>query len=129
MYKDPLHIHPDVYSVFYNNDYAYTLSKSLLDKQNAWGNLEKIIEAHQLKLCIYDLLYYTSDRKMLKSLALDLQEVEFELQALWGFEKDVKFHRFWEYPKCECPRLDNMDAYPHLQYINNNCPLHGNQKF
>lgn len=126
MYKDPLHIHPDVYSVFYQGKLAYTLNKSLLDKQNAWGNLTEIIEAHELKLCIYHLIHETKDKVLLKSLAKDLTEVEFELQTLWGFEKNANFHRFWETPKCLCPKLDNSDMYPNQYYIiNNSCPLHG----
>jgi len=126
-YRDPLHIHPDVYTVFWNNEPAFTLNKRLLDQQNAWGNLTEIIEAHELKLCIYHLLHETKDKALIKSLASDLTEIEFELQELWGFSKDKMFHRFWEYPKCTCPRLDNIDAYPHMRYISISCPLHGDE--
>lgn len=124
MNKDPLHIHPDVYTVFWNDKPVYTLNKALIDQQNAWLNIDKIVEAHELKLAIYFLIDGTNNKKLLRSLALDLREIEFELQALWGFSLDAMFHRQWEYPKCKCPRLDNIDAYPHNRYISSNCPLH-----
>lgn len=125
IYNDPLHIHPDVYTVSYNGERAFTLNKRLLDSQNAWGNLTEIIEAHELKLAIYNIIHDSDDKVLLKSLAKDLKEIEFELQELWGFERDANFHRFWEYEKCECPKIDNMDSYPYQQYISYNCPLHG----
>lgn len=56
-----------------------------------------------------------------------LTAIEFKLQELWGFDKDIKFHRFWLAPKCTCAIVDNEDAYPSgYYYINADCPLHGN---
>lgn len=125
-YKDPLHIHPDLYTVFYNNEPMYTLNKRLIDQQNAWGNLSKIIELHEFKIAIFYLIHETNDIILMKSLVKDLTEIEFELQALWGFEKNANYHMFWQYPKCHCPKLDNNDNYPHGYYIiNKECPLHG----
>lgn len=103
------------------------LNKNLVDRQNAWKKLDEIAELHHFKKAIYNILEETKDRKLMKSLALDLREIEFKLQETWGFPLDANFHRFWDYPKCECPKIDNYDAYPHLQYINNNCPLHGEE--
>jgi hypothetical protein len=53
---------------------------------------------------------------------------EFDLQRTWHFPLDAKFHRFWEFPGCSCPQLDNLDSYPYLQYISNNCLVHGNSE-
>jgi len=55
-----------------------------------------------------------------------LEEIEFNLQELWGFEKNKNYHRFWERPYCTCPKMDNDDAYPYgLYVISSSCILHG----
>lgn len=127
IYNDPLHVSWDTLTVYYNYIPQFILNKRLLDQQNAWDNLEDIKEAHVLKLIIYDVIRDTEDAAMLKSLAVDLTLVEFELQRLWGFTSDANFHRFWETPKCQCPVLDNEDLYPHRSIINTHCPLHGSK--
>jgi len=124
-YVDALHIPNDQLVVTYNGKERYILSKRLIDQQNCWSNLEEIKEAHWLKLMIYEMIEEETDPKMLKSLAQDLTEIEYYLQELWKFDRDSNFHMFWEYPKCQCPSMDNRDMYPYRQVINLGCPLHG----
>lgn len=124
-YKDPLHVPYEQLVVKYNGKEVLMLNKALLDQQNCWDNLEAIKDAHVIKLCIYEIIQDEKDTEALKTLAQDLTEIEFYLQELWGFSKDSRYHRFWLYPKCECPKMDNEDDYPHLQYYNAGCPLHG----
>lgn len=51
---------------------------------------------------------------------------ERELQKLWGFEQDDRFIRFWYFPACSCPQMDNNDSYPSGYYvINGDCVIHG----
>lgn len=121
--RDPLHRPTPI--VFYNGEPQYMLNKYLFDSQDCWENIEAIVEAHELKLLLMDMISKEDSVPMLKSLAQDITEVEFELQSLWKFPKDIKFHRFWELPKCSCPKLDNSDSYPHRQYTRLDCPLHG----
>ena len=53
-------------------------------------------------------------------------ENEYTLQRLWGFEENANMHRFWEYPYCTCPKLDNEDRYGTSSYIvSRDCPIHG----
>lgn len=114
--------------VFYNGKPIFLLNENLLTRQNCWKNLEAIKEAHELKLCIYALIIEESDTALLRSLVLDIEEIEFELQRLWKFREDYKFHRFWETPKCKCPKIDNEEAYPFGYYIRNlTCILHGSR--
>lgn len=124
-YHDPLHVPSAQLVVTHKGKEVLMISKALLDRQNCWENLEKIKDAYSRKLFIYDEINETTDKTKLRELGLKLREIEFELQGYWKFSIDAKFHRFWEYPKCECPKLDNMDDYPHLQHINLSCPLHG----
>ena len=113
------------YGVFYNDELSHLVNPQLVFQQNVEDKLDDIKESHHLRMVIYEILEETNDRAMLRSLAEDLTEIEFELQDLWGFPRDRRYHRFWEAPKCECPILDNMDGYPYMSYVNLDCPLHG----
>ena len=53
-------------------------------------------------------------------------ENEMTLQILWGFIPDYTLIKYWNYPHCLCPKLDNDDAYPTGYYVvNQGCPVHG----
>lgn len=115
----------DVY-VIWNGKKIFRLNEQLLTRQNVWHNLEKIKQVHQTKLDIFQMITEESDPSILKDLANDITLCEYELQRLWGFPEDHKFHRFWLTPKCQCPRMDNEDNYGTGYYvIVHNCPLHG----
>lgn len=128
-YYDPLHVPIDHLIVMHKGKEKYLLNKRLLDQQNCWENLEKIKAMHVTKLDIYDAIEDTNDPLTLRYLARDLRMCEFELQKLWGFEEDANYHRFWEAPKCACPKLDNEDMYPYQQIYNLSCVLHIHPKF
>jgi len=52
--------------------------------------------------------------------------LETALQRLWGFTEDISYVKFWHYPHCTCPKIDNDDLYPSGLYVfNNSCPIHG----
>ena len=113
--------------VFEYSGVKYRLNENLVNRQKAWNNVEAIKETHWLKHVIYDMIRETDDAKLLKSLAQDLTEIEYELQGLWNFPYDANYHRFWEAPKCTCPVIDNQDVYPYMHYRTLNCPLHGDE--
>ena len=93
--------------------------------------LNKIKELHLSKLKIFDeienyKIETGNDIVILHKLANKLTEIEFQLQELWGFNKDADFHRFWLTPKCICPKMDNEENYGDIySIISDNCPLHG----
>jgi hypothetical protein len=104
----------------------YILNPFIFNEKQVWHNLDLIKDMHILKQVIYVDIEQETNPNRLQQLASDLQEVEFELQRLWGFKEDARFHKFWEYPKCTCPKMDNNDSYPSGRYsIHSNCPLHG----
>lgn len=124
-YRDPLHIPYSSLEIKYGN-YNIILNKSLIDKQNCWNNVEKIKAAHLEKANIYEEIEQSDNIDYVRKVCIKkLTKIEFKLQKLWGFEKDARFHRFWETPKCQCPVLDNSDSYPYRTIINSDCPLHG----
>ena len=112
--------------VFHNGKPKFRLNESLMRRQNALHNLEKIISIHQAKLDIYEAIRMETDKSKLRGYAQDLTQAEFELQKLWNFPEDARFHRFWEAPRCECPKMDNEERYGTSQSIRTlSCPLHG----
>lgn len=59
-------------------------------------------------------------------LYLTWYELQLALQDLWGFDYDPNYIRWWNYPRCTCPKLDNEFAYPTGNYVHNEkCPIHG----
>ena len=111
--------------VIFEGEPMYAISEELLDNQDAWENLEELKETHWLKLLFYQMIEETNDLAELKELGLDLEQIEYHLQRLWNFSEDYRFHRSWEYPKCYCPKMDNMDMYPYQRVTTQCCPLHG----
>ena len=54
---------------------------------------------------------------------------ERKLQKLWKFEEDDNYIKFWTFPGCTCPNMDNEDNYPYGRYVQNmDCRVHGNTK-
>ena len=110
----------------YLNDRILFLNYTLIKKQKIQSNLSKLKIVYQTKYDIYENIKSETNPTILKSYAEDLTLCEYELQKLWKLPLDIKFHRYWETPKCTCPKIDNQDQYPHGYYLTQiNCPLHG----
>lgn len=121
---DPLHMSPETLKVEHTRK-TYYLNKHLLDRQNCWLNLEDLIKTHKEKLDIFDLMDKTDDRNELRELAGQVQDKEFELQRLWKFSIDAKFHEWYLVPKCTCPKMDNADARgTKYSIFSSDCPIH-----
>lgn len=113
--------------VKYKGKEVLLLNERLVKSQGCEANIEEIKKCHVRKLEYYDMLKTTNDLTILRAIAKSIQDNEFKLQELWGFPKDARFHRFWEAPKCTCPKMDNDDNYGYGPFvINTVCPLHGN---
>ena len=55
-----------------------------------------------------------------------VQHLEFKLQELWGFEKDELKHTWtFKIPGCNCPTMDNRDAFGYRRIFREDCPIHG----
>lgn len=91
--------------------------------------LAKIKTMHHEREDLFDLMKVMDPKEDQKSLAIcgaEFHKIEAQLQTLWGFKQDVNYHKFWKLPHCECPMLDNEDAYPRGFYgYSNACPVHG----
>lgn len=59
-----------------------------------------------------------------------VRELEFNLQALWKFPQNPKFHRYQQHIKgCTCPVMDNRElvGYDEHRYRMSNCPWHSKE--
>ena len=102
------------------------ISEFLLEKQKAWENLETIKKLHKEKDRVFKKMEATDDSELLRKLAEQVEKIEFKLQEAWKFKKDKNLHRWFEVPKCLCPKMDNRDMLgTEYRVINESCPIHG----
>jgi len=103
------------------------INQNLIQLQNlSKDDILKVSKIHKIKDCFYSVMEKEQNIDKLKYISKILTQIEFRLQSLWRFEQDIIFHRFWEVPKCECPKMDNEDVYgTGHRYINSNCIIHG----
>ena len=76
----------------------------------------------------YEQLFYALEHpEVFGSVEDVVRELEFDLQALWKFPQDPKFHRYQlEIKGCTCPKLDNYELIGHTadRYRVSDCPWH-----
>ena len=111
-----------------NNEYLVTYNgfseEVNVERINIPENLEKLKNCLLEKLKIYDKI--SKSNKSLKSKYKQLTNIEFIMQMLYGESEDIKFHKFWETPRCICPKIDNIEIYPSIKPIfDDKCPIHG----
>jgi len=69
----------------------------------------------------------SSNMDLLYKMTIDLENVEYEMQELFGFTKNRDYHRYWhQNGVCTCPYLDNIENYgtPYRLTVSD-CILHG----
>ena len=87
-------------------------------------NLDPLKNCLLEKLKIYDKIINSTEKDLTKYYK-KLSDVEYNMQILYGLNEDVNSHRFWETPKCTCPKIDNVVKFPDGDYIfDKNCPIH-----
>lgn len=88
------------------------------------NNITKLKKCMLEKLKIFDKI--SKSNRALNFKYKQLTDIEFNMQLLYGEPEDIKYHKFWETPKCTCPKIDNLELYPTDDPIfDKNCPIHG----
>jgi len=104
------------------------INQKLADKRSiSEESRELILEyQNQLKLINKNIDDYT-DVIGYKGVSELVRDIEFQLQKLWGFEQDDKYHYHWFNVKgCTCPKLDNQEVLgTGKSWFNFSCPFHG----
>lgn len=102
------------------------IAPCFLEKNNAWRNLSTLKSLYANKYFLYGQMELEEDWVRLQMLHVEVIENELKIQKAFNFKPDHKFIRFWEFPKCSCPKLDNMDSWgTGRRVIVGNCTLHG----
>ena len=115
------------YVVEFPDGTATYLNANLIAKQNVSDkNLDLIKHSHIYRWqLIKDMEAAIDDPAELQLLAKKIEEVDFYLQGLWGFEKNADFHKWWELPGCNCGIMDAKDTYgTSYRYYSSECPIH-----
>jgi len=115
------------YPIKYKGKVQYYLNSNLIKEQKLNdSDIKRLTMVHEYKLIVYELIKLEDDIKKLKEYSKELTKIEIELQRIWKFPLNKNLHKFWNSPKCKCPKMDNDDRYPFGYYIYNlECPLHG----
>jgi len=104
-----------------------TLNVNILKQNATEENIEKLKEVYINMFKVFEKMESTDNSFILHDCILKIEELEFEMQELWGFKKDRNMHRYWfDNDICTCPRMDNFDnlGTPYRIY-DSMCPLHG----
>lgn len=106
--------------------YTTVLNPSLLSKQKCTlEDIAALLGLHARKIALFKEMEVAEDFS-LEAYGRELREVEYALQRAWGFPQSAKYHRFWEVPRCTCPKMDNEDRYPTGNYVvDEKCLVHG----
>ena len=109
-------------------DKGMILNPRLIKQQKVSdAGIGKLKEIHLERMMLEDEMENTDDPVRLHVMAQEREHIEYRLQRVWGFPEDSAYHRWWEVPKCVCPRLDNSDDYPSkYRIVRGDCPVHGN---
>ena len=104
-----------------------TINSRLVANQGlSLDDVDRINNLHIVRNCYLTLMENVNDKEDLRYFTKIITQIDFKLQEIWKFKEDSSYHRFWELPKCDCPKMDNMDTYgTGHRYINPNCLLHG----
>jgi len=114
-------------TVYYKGKAQYKLSSGFVKQQEIEDieTIKELLLTHEDRCRIFEAMEDTDDVEDLRMYAQQIETLEFEQQKLWGFEPNNTYHRWWEVPKCTCPKLDNADRYPSkYRIIAGNCPIH-----
>lgn len=106
--------------------YTTVLNPELLQSQKrSLEDIAEILGLHARKIALFKDME-TANEFSLEAYGRELREVEYALQRAWNFPQSAKYHKFWEVPRCTCPKLDNAERYPTGNYvINETCLVHG----
>ena len=62
-----------------------------------------------------------------REIADKIEQLEFNLQRLWGFSESKFHHRYWsrlDMCLCNADSMDNTDDFGYRRTIRGNCPIH-----
>jgi len=115
------------FAVYCNGELVCKINEELVRSRNIdEAGLERLRELHVQRYSLEEAMKNTDKRTLLKELFYHWTINQYELQDIWGFERNSDFHPSHRLPKCTCPKLDNDDRLGTLyKVVDSTCPLHG----
>lgn len=116
--------------VIYQGKTITKLNSDLVHQRNiSDDNVEKLKRAHICLYRTYEQMSETDDIERLKILAKRCTKIEFIQQELWGYPRDATWHKWFDVPKCKCPKSDNQLRLGTKYYIvDQTCDIHAISK-
>jgi hypothetical protein len=113
-------------AVFYKGKLVTVLNPLLVEKQKLnKEQVKELILTHEDRARIFEEMRNTDDVEDLKMYAEQFEALEYEQQRIWGFPQDRNFHRWFDVPKCRCPKMDNAENIgTKYRIIAGHCPIH-----
>lgn len=109
----------------YDNEDVHLNPKLIREKHISSARVKKILHIYK-QLDKLFIKMRDNPKCDLRKSSNRFHNLQYRLQDAWKFPKDICYHKFWLLPKCECPKMDNDDAYPTGRYVMNSaCPIHG----
>ena len=96
---------------------------------STWGSAARLVQAllatHVEKLRLFDTMRSAHPNALLR-LAREFDNLEFRQQGLWGFALDRDHHRWFDVPRCSCPKHGNSQllSMP-VRLVADACEVHG----
>jgi len=108
--------------IYNDEELICTLNGALLERQGI-TDITRLAELYIEKNDLEKVMKASDEPKVFVD---EWHDIEYDIQEAWGFERSRKHHRFWEMPKCGCPKLDNIDMWPSgVYFMSGSCVLHG----
>lgn len=118
----------DEFVVIFEGKPRMRINENLVKHQGVQDRVQEIKNLHLKRLELEKEMQKSDDPDFLSVSDDAYTEIEFQLQDAWGFGRDITYHKFWERPKCKCPKLDNNEFYPiKYTYVSGGCPLHASK--
>jgi len=113
-----------------NGTYITSLNSMLVRKQKLIGlEIELLKISHITRYYLFGMMELTEDPELLRQYAAKFEELEYLQQTLWRFEPNKDYHRWYDVPKCTCPKQDNDDLFGCKQrIIDLKCIIHGGKR-
>ena len=97
------------------NNVSYTAQIQLC---KLYDELEVLIEEGNASLSV----------EVNREIADKIEQLEFNLQRLWGFGESQMHHRYWSQLNtclCNANSMDNLEDFGYRRIIRMDCPIHG----
>lgn len=90
------------------NKPAYDLNPDLILKQHLTKDDVALLQhLHQQKIVLFHKAEHETDLVLLRALAEEYEQLNYHLQEVCHFPRNADYHRWFDFPKCTCSRLEN----------------------